>query len=306
MRCERRQILQASALALIAATAVCEAAGGDIISWAGNTPEWNRELGVDELRFGCSSPPAACLQNLDRVLRAEKAGQATIAMTPDGEKVAPYALEFSERSLDEPRLRAIGIDDALSAFGQWWKAGRNPGTLLSEVIANTKARNPRLQFGITLYEDQLQSPLLHDPLLSASARAAVDRVHFYVHYRQDGPQLQSYVRQVKQLFPGAAVMAGVYPYDRISYLPCSTEKKIHCTPSEEKQLFEQTLKVQLAMLDAGEVAAIEFYPGSFGAEASWKGWQSARICEPSRLQTCIDTTVEMHEITRRLLKDRHR
>lgn len=298
-----RPVLQACALMLIAATSVGKGAAGSVISWAGNATEWDRKLDVGELRFGCSSTPDACLKNLDRALRAEPVGAATIAITPDPENIAAYALAFSAQSLHEPRLLGIGLDDAVGAFRQWNKEGRNPGTLLQQVMANTKASNPHLQFGITVYEDELQSPLLADPLMPATARAAIDRVHLYVHYRRDGPQFQTYVMQVKQLFPKAAVIAGVYAYDRISYLPCSRVEQSRCTPAEETGLFEKTFRIQVAMLATGEVAAIEFYPGNFGTEESWVGWKRTGICEPSRIQGCIEITSKMHDITQRVLLD---
>jgi hypothetical protein len=225
--------------------------------------------------------------------------QVSFAITPDADKIAAYSLEYSAASLKEVRLRSIGLDDALSVFLKWQQHGHNPGSLLQEVIANTKAKNSRLEFGITLYENELGHPLLR--ALPANVMATVDRVHLYVLYRQDGPQFGDYVRQAKQLFPKAAVIAGVYPYDRIDYLPCSTTAKAPCTPEEEKRLFEETLRLQVSMMVKGEVAAIEFYPGNFGTEDNWEGWQRSRICQAPRVKSCTETTKEMHATTQQVL-----
>ncbi len=299
MRSHRRVTWQVCAFALIGTASVCDAASWNVISWAGNTPEWNRSLGVQELRLGCSSMPTGCLQGLDRAARADGVAQISLAITRDADKIAAYALEFSAASLKEHRLRGIGLDDALSVFLEWQKQGHNPGTLLQEVIANTKAKNPRLEFGITLYEDQLEHPLLRG--LPANVRTAVDRVHLYVHHRKNGPRFGDYVQQVKQLFPNAAVVAGVYPYDRVDYLPCSITAKAPCTLAEEKQLFEETLRFQVSMMVRGDVAAIEFYPGNFGTEDSWVGWQRSKICQAPRVQSCTKTTKEMHATTQQVL-----
>ena len=251
MRSHRRVTWQVCAFALIGTASVCDAASWNVISWAGNTPEWNQRLGVQELRLGCSSMPTGCLQGLDRAARADGVAQVSLAITRDADKIAAYALEFSAASLKEHRLRGIGLDDALSVFLEWQKQGHNPGTLLQEVIANTKAKNPGLEFGITLYEDQLGHPLLRG--LPANVRTAVDRVHLYVHHRKNGPRFGDYVQQVKQLFPNAAVVAGVYPYDRVDYLPCSITAKAPCTLAEEKQLYEETLRLQVSMMVRGDL-----------------------------------------------------
>jgi len=300
MRSHRRVTRQVCAFALIGTASVCDAASWNVTSWYGNTPAWNRRLGTQEVRLGCDSMPTGCLQGLDRAARADEVAQVSLAITPDADKIAAYSLEFSAASLKEARLRSIGLDDALSVLHKWQQQGHNPGSLLQEVLANTKAKNPRLEFGITLYENELGYPLLRT-LLPANVRATVDRVYLYVQYRQDGPRFGDYVQQAKQLFPNAAVIAGVYPYDRIDYLPCSTTAKAPCTPEEEKRLFEDTLRLQVSMMVKCEVAGIEFYPGSFGTEDNWLGWQRSNICQAPRVQSCIETTKEMHATTQQVL-----
>ena len=294
-----RMTWRTCAFALIGVASVCDAGSWDVISWAGNTPDWNQKLGVSELRQGCSSAPPGCMQAVDKSAVAGGVAQITLAITPDPDKIAAYALEYSAASLNEHRLRGIGLDDALSVFLQWQKQGHDPGTLLAEVITNTKAKNSGLEFGITLYEDQLANSVLRG--LPANVRAAVDRVHFYIHYRKDGPRFGDYVQQVKQLFPNAAVVAGVYPYDRVDYLPCSITAKAPCTLAEEKQLYEKTLRLQASMMVRGDVAAIEFYPGNFGTEDSWVGWQRSNICQAPRVQSCTKTTKEMQATTQQVL-----
>lgn len=277
-----------------------------VIAWPGSTPEWTKKLGVDELRIGCKNVPAECLHRLDFYARKTGVSHVTLAINSDPDKVAAYAREFSDASLSEHRLRGIGIDDFVSTLLRWQRdtdLSVRPGELARKVIANTKQSNPRLEFGITLYEDQLVLDVLKDNTLPPDVRASIDRVSLYLHFRSDAPRYPEYVQQTKRLFPNAAIVAGIYPYDRIDYLPCKQGGKIKCSAAQELGLFEEALRIQAQLMIEGKVAALEFIPGNFGNEAQWRGWHNPRVCQPSRRQDCIDMTVQMHAKTLAILRE---
>jgi len=57
----------------------------------------------------------------------------------------------------------------------------------------------------------------------------------------------------------------------------------------------QGLDADLNIVNGGSAAGIEFWPGSFGREREWKGWDESRIC-PGRKAECIQNTVQMRQI----------
>jgi hypothetical protein len=293
-----------SPVVLLLSATVADAAGMHIISWTGNTRQSNSQLGVNELRVGCSGTPTACLGSLADAARAQGVDSVTLAINPDPAKIAAYAAEFSAASVKEPRLRGIGVDDFLSALTQWKGASSDamePAQLLRSAIGKTKSVNPKLEFGITLYEDQLSSPLLTAPLMPSDVRSMVDRVSLFCHFRRDCLGFAGYVHEVHALFPKATVVAGAYPYDRSDYLPCAHGSKEKCSAQQDKELFREALATQVSLLRSGEVGAIEFYPGNFGTEPQWNGWANPRACQPSRRQDCIDATVSMHQMVLQML-----
>ena len=93
-------------------------------------------------------------------------------------------------------------------------------TVLGRAIRSLKTHNPRLRFDITLYEDDLDGPSLR--ALPDAVRLGVDRVSLYLHYRAAGPDYAGFAAAARQLFPHAQILAGVYAYDRIDYLPCAS------------------------------------------------------------------------------------
>jgi len=222
-------------------------------------------------------------------------------MIPDPWTVASYALQYSGLSLTASWLEEISLDDFLGNFANWCDSPKlSCNVILQQVIANTKLENPSLKFGITLYVDELAS-LAQNQNLTASLRDQIDTIHFYVQYREQGPQFETYVQQVQNMFPKATVIAGAYPYDRISYATCSISKNAPCTVDEELSLYEQTLRVQVRLLRQGKVSGIEFYPGYFGMEGKWAGWNNAKICPPERKEECIANTKAMHSATLQIL-----
>lgn len=281
---------------------VCGIADWQVISWAGNTEEWNRRLGVSEVRMGCSGAPDSCLKSLRSVSRREGVPRITLAISSDAETLAAYAAEYGRVSKSEPVLRGIGLDDFLRVLRRWQRSIDDEAIarLLRTAIDGAKEGNPQLQFGITLYEDELDSPLLASGMLPPDVRKGVGRVSLYVHHRQSAPRYADDVARVRKLFPEAAVVAGVYAYDRSRYSSCADDEKRRCTLSEEKALFGELFERQVEMLTKGQIDGIEFYPGQFGLESDWKGWTNPKICGPEQRQQCIDTTLEM----RRFVEER--
>ena len=285
-------------LVLLFAASGAHAAGKRVISWSGNTPQWNKQLGVNELRMGCWWPPQQCLQTLDNAIRQQGGESAVLAISPDPDRLVKEVAEYSAASLTEPRLRGIGIDDFLGAVGHWrntFGMPRDVGQLMRQILADTASRNSSLQFGITLYENELSSPLLMDSVLPAEVRAGIGRVSLYLHFRENGDRYADYVRQVKELFPRAEIIAGVYAYDRSDYIPCAEHGTARCSPEREMELFLRALRTQVALLKSGEVSGLEFYPGNFGTEQDWKGWSNAKICQQEHRQQCIERTQKMHQ-----------
>lgn len=300
--------LPASALAAVASLLpVATLAAGDwlIISFPGNTPEWNGKLGVSELRVPCTNAPASCMKRLRTLEQDEGVARFTVSMTREMGEVAKYAAQFSELSKADGRLRGIGIDDFVGTLQDWRKADpKGAVRALQQALANAKSANPSLEFGITLYEDQLQSPLLGEQAFPRSLRAQVDRVSLFVHYRENGPAYRDYVRQVRRLFPKADIVAGAYAYDRMDYLPCAKGGTKPCTAAQEADLFERTFDVQVAMLGKGEVDGIEFFPGRFGVEQDWSSWtKNPRNCKRDRLQDCLAMTRRMRERALSILRE---
>jgi len=238
--------------------------------------------------------------------RAQGIEPLTLAIGSDPATVVQYASEYASQSRTDSKLVGIGIDDFLSALVRWSAAAGGkpdaPANLLREVLAGVDTRNPHLSFGITLYEDQLQSALLRSPAMPDDLRARINRVSLFLHYRENGPRYAAYVTAAQQLFPNAAIVGGVYAYDRIDYLVCSQGSTRRCSPQEEEQLFVQALRIQADLLNKGALRALEFSPGNFGTEKEWPSWSDARTCQPSRREQCVNATIEMHKMTLQTLQ----
>lgn len=287
------KLVSAVAAALLAQA--CAAANWHVVSWVGNSKEWNQRLGITEYRLACSSAPARCVDGVRYHATRGGIDSVVLAMVAPAEHIADYAAQYGAASLTEKRLRGIGINDFVRTLHQWQQAAPQvPDVphLLEQVIGNAKRDNPALLFGITVYEDELSSPVLSD--LPAALRAKIDRVTLYLHYRADGKDYPSYARRVRQLFPKAQLFGGVYAYDRIDYVSCTGKRGgDKCSVAEEKNLFQQAFATQMAMLKSGQLDGIELFPGDFGAEQDWRGWSAPRSCSAARRQECIDVTKSM-------------
>jgi hypothetical protein len=280
-----------------AATRTPAASQLKVMTWANpNTPDWDQRLHVSGTRYGCTAEPANCLKGA-APFAENRPGQKvflSVAFKPD--IAVKYAQEYSNLSPQYPFLQEIGIDDFVGQYARLFSSGgADPVSMLSSMIDAAKSQNRALQFGITLYENELESPYLKEPKMTAGIRNKVDNVHLFLIYRANAPNYANYVRQAKKVFPNAKVIAGVYAYDRISYIPCSPSASRHCSQAEELSLFRQALDVQIRLLVSGEVEWLEFLPGAFGKEDEWKNWDTdPRVC-PGRKQECISNTKQMRQ-----------
>jgi hypothetical protein len=221
------------------------------------------------------------------------AGQHTrhfyLNLPNDPDKAPSYALHYSEASLKEPRIYEVALDDFADAFQVWCKTpSLNCSQLLSRIIDNVKSENSKLKFGITVYENDLPA-LLENARFPVSLRSRINLVHLYIHNRENGPNFESYLDQVKKAFPSAGVIAGTYAYDRLDYEHCRK-----CSPGEQRDLQKETLRIQVRLLNRGRLTGIEFYPGHFGWEEKWSEWNDPHTCSPSRKVQCIQQTKAMH------------
>jgi hypothetical protein len=266
----------------------------EIVSWATNTPAWNQQLGVTMMRQGCSSAPVACLGYVRQAAVQQNVERWTIAVKGDLTTMLAYAAEYSRLSMADASLVQVDIDDFVALLKRWnLETVGSAAEVFSEFSRSVKSANPDLGLGITLYEDELDSRVLQG--LSEAARAQVDRVSLYLHYRANAEGYPRYVDRVKELFPRAAIWAGSYAYDRTDYLPCAQDSRRPCSMDEELRLFQQSLGIQLELLSEGKIAGIEFYPGHFGLEREWHGWAKPRICQAERREACIAMTRRMRQ-----------
>jgi hypothetical protein len=265
----------------------------NIVTWGPNTDEWNRKLRITHIELGCSVEPKVCVPLLTSTADLQQIPEWTLAMSVDPTNVAAWSLAYSQASLTERRMVSISFDDFFLNYTRWLdREDVDAPELLRTVLANTKAANPTLLFGITLYEDELGAPAL--ATIPAEMRARIDRVTLYVRNRPDELHFESYLLLARSLFPNAEFWAGSYAYDRIDYWTCWSGRP--CTANEQRSIFSSSIETQAQMLRDGRVSGIEFYPGSFGQEDTWHAWNLPHICKPERRGACIENTKEMHQI----------
>jgi hypothetical protein len=250
--------------------------GWRIITWIPGTQYWQEKFDINFGRSGCTLPAAEGIEFVKRTVKKNKYKKYFLSIyNPAGidkdvlaERLRENALLYSQLSLNVPELEEIGIDDFLDKYRNWFKKLPNPSQVLNTVIDNTKKYNPNLKFGITLYVHELGTDFAIEQKLPASIRNKIDYVHLFVLNRKNGLDYAAHVARTKQLFPHARIIGGVYPFDRIDYVPCDRKdsSKQKCTPQQEIGLFKQTLEIQARLLRNGELYALEFYPGLFGME----------------------------------------
>lgn len=239
-----------------------------IIVWGiNNTNQTRNSIGLNALRLGNSGSVEGFEQYLiANATEINKYNSIYIAFGQNRTFIEERAIQYSNLSLEYPKIIEIGIDDFLS----WWEnpvmGGLNQ-TLLNNTISNAKSINPNLKFGITLYEDNLDSTNLIDPVLSTEIRNRIDKIHLFIHFRGNSPRYPEYVDRAKALFPNAEIIAGSYAYDRINYIQCyETAINNSCTEEEELIFFMESIRIQSQMLNTSQIQGIEFYPDWFGYE----------------------------------------
>jgi len=263
-----------------------------VITWGSDTADWTHRLRVSATREGCSDQPTTCINQI-KSRNGEKIFLSILLKTAIP---GNYGAQYGILTRHDPSLVEIGADDFVNQYQKLFLSGvEDPTSALISLIEGIKTGNPNLGFGLTIYEDELQSPYLSDAKFPPSERARVDYVHFFMHYRADTPQTAQYIPQLKTVFPNAKVILGVYAYDRISYLPCSKGSSNPCTAQQEMDYLRQGLDVDLGLVKDGTAAGLEFWPGQFGKETGWRGWDEPRVC-PGRRSECIQNTLQMRQI----------
>jgi hypothetical protein len=260
-----------------------------IMTWAGTSPDWQRQLHVSGVRVGCSGAPQSCVKYLATIKGPAKTYFLSVLLKPE---TVAYGAEYSALSRQMPNLQEIGLDDFVSQYYKLYKSGvTSPSSLLNQFIDGVKSVNPNLRFGATIYEDDIGGEYLSDKDLPPALRAKFDVVHFFLHYRGDSPKYAEYVEQLKPIFPNAEIAGGLYPYDRISYLPC-LPKGQPCSEQQELDNFNDSLNTAVSLAQQGTISWIELFPGVFGHEADWGNWKNPKLC-PGRLDDCVANTKKM-------------
>jgi hypothetical protein len=288
----KKKTLSLLFLSLFAATAIARE-HFLIIAWGENSPDWNRVLQLSGVRIGCSDAPASCMQQVDQIAGSQHVLSVFLAILLNPANVAANSAMFGNLARSHPELAEVGFDDFVSQCEKTHLDPSELSSLLQSVAANLKSRSSKVQFGATIYQDQLVSGELDRLQLSDRARQSIDVVHLFPHYRKERKSVMEYVAEAKRVFPNAKVILGVYAYDRREYLPCSADSRTPCSTDEEINLFDQILREDLRIAGSGGVAGIEFFPGNFGAEDAWKGWNNPRACKQGERDACVQNTTAM-------------
>jgi hypothetical protein len=272
-----------------------------VITWGGNSPDWNQALHLSGVRIGCSDAPASCIQQVDQMAASQHVSSVFLAILLNSANVATNAATYGNLALSHPNLAEVGFDDFVS---QCEKTHLGPGelsSLLETVASNLKSRTSRVQFGATIYQDQLVTGELDRLQISDGARRSIDLIHLFPHYRKERKSVTEYIAEAKRAFPNAKVIIGIYAYDRREYLPCSADIHVACSNQEEVDLFEKVLREDLRVASSEGAFGVEFFPGNFGAEDSWKGWNNPRACKQGERDVCVQNTVAMRQKVREVL-----
>ena len=265
-----------------------------VITWGASSPEWSRLLGVSAIRLGCSDSPPSCAQEAEHMAREQHVSSVLLAILLKPANVVQNASAFAQLGSSHPEIAEIGFDDFVGQADKAGLTGEALSSLLGDFSTCLHSSGSRLKWGITLYQDELWNGRLARLGLSEETRRAVDAVHLFPHYRKEQVPLEKSVSEAKRLFPSAGIILGSYAYDRREYLPCSPHGA-RCTDEEEISLFNQNLHQSLDLVRRGIAAGIEFYPGNFGQETSWKNWDNPRFCKQGEQSECIENTLAMRQ-----------
>jgi hypothetical protein len=274
-----------------------------VITWGGNSPEWNRTLHLTGVRIGCSSVPASCLRDVDQIAASQHVSSVFLGIVLNPATVASYSATFGSLAPAHPSLVEVGFDDFVSQCEKTHLGGPELSNLVQTIASNLKSRGSKMQMGATVYQDQLITGALDRLQISDAARQSIDIVHLFPHYRKERKSVADYVTEAKRAFPNAKVILGVYAYDRREYLPCSPDNKTPCSSEDEINFFDQIFREDLKVAETGAAVGIEFFPGNFGTEDSWNGWNSSRSCKQGERDLCVQNTVAMRERVRAAMKD---
>jgi|HubBroStandDraft_2_1064218.scaffolds.fasta_scaffold127956_1 hypothetical protein len=306
MNMKTRYIAAISLVPLLVAGALLSArpqAGLMVVTWGGNSPEWNRILHVSAVRIGCSDAPASCIRQVDQMAASQQVSSVFLGVLLNPANAATNAATFGNLALSHPNLAEVGFDDFVSQCEKTHLGPSDLSTLIQTFSSNLKSRSAKVQFGATIYQDQLITGELDKLQLSDAARGSVDIVHLFPHYRKERKSVTDYVAEAKRVFPNAKIILGVYAYDRREYLPCEAGSHTACSSDEEVNLFDQVFHEDLRIASGGGVVGIEFFPGNFGAEDSWKGWNNSRACREGERAVCVQNTIAMRDRVRQAMND---
>lgn len=274
------------------------------MSWGENVSPWSQQLGLTGLREGCSIIPTSCEPYLDNLAKQEGVSKYFASMPFSVANSVAWAKLYSTLSLSHPMMVGIGFDDFVNKIENYQIDGTlpNPAAFVTNVIAATKSANPKLAFGVTIYEDSLSHKALTNAVLPLAVRAKIEYVHLYVHYRASAPNYATAVAQAKAIFPSAKIIAGAYPYDRIDYLPCVYKGTAKCTLAQEQSYFKQLLQIQASLLKQGTIYGLELFFGYFGDPEDWPGWKTqARVCDSARVLSCYANSKTLQTISQQVL-----
>ena len=268
---------------VLAGASAVHAASWNAMDWIDgwyetSTPAFQKQLGVDRVTINCSdlsirTTPQTCVSWI-QANPVPGITQYVPYINPNPTALQQNAILFSSATVGVSAIPEIDIDDFFYSWESWPTTISNAPLFLSQFIDNLKSINHGLKFGITLYEDEVASPSLADPLMPSAIRAKFDVIRLFLHYRANGPNYAYYVNLVQAAFPNAKIVAGVYAYDRIDYtFPCvqNDPLKKACTQAQEINYFQQSLNIQAQLLQQGKVAGLDIYPGYFGNEANLYG-----------------------------------
>jgi hypothetical protein len=109
--------------------------------------------------------------------------------------------------------------------------------------------------------------------LPAPIRDKVDFVHLFLHYRASRPKTAEYVERRNDFRALRSLMLSMHTIAS-GGVTCDSD---------------------IALLKSGAAFGLEFYPGSFGREDDWGGWDKPHIC-PGRKQECIEKTKALRQL----------
>jgi hypothetical protein len=270
------------------------------------TQPWQQQLGIDRVRISCKvsirNTPKKCVDFIAASTAAAISSYFIYALVNDTNTLLSDATQYSALTAGVPSIKEVGFDDFFGSYINWYNTMADAPQFLGQFIDNLKGTNPELKFGITLYENELdpvRNPYISAARMPAAIKAKFDYIHLFLHYRKNASKVAQYVSQTRAWFPNAAVIAGVYSYDRIDYtFPCAQNDPLntHCTQSEEISLFQEALDAQVRLFKQGTVIGLEFFPGYFGNENLLYGpGPGSDNLACTDLARCVQTTTIMRD-----------